>query len=113
MPVAVSAPARAFVGVARHLWVWINVSSVLWMMLCGVVLLGVSVFGMYWIGPAVLIVPFLLGALNACGVDPERWAAMAMSAVPFVLVSSVHMVLVLLFAVATIDRSAVMGYSGK
>lgn len=76
------------------------------MLLCALTLIGVSVLVTPWVGVGVLLAPFLLGALNVAGGDAAKWACMAMSAIPFVLVTSVHSVLVLLFAVATIDRSA-------
>lgn len=76
----------------------------MWMAFSALVLIGVSVFVTPWVGAVVLLAPFLLGALNVCGDTPTYWAWMALSAIPFVLVASVNSVLVLIFAVATLDR---------
>lgn len=83
---------------------WINVSSMVWMLLCATVLIGASMAVSPYLVVAVILTPFVVGGLNSAGGSLASWASLAVSAVPFVLVSAVHSVLVFLFAMATLDR---------
>lgn len=83
---------------------WINVSSMLWMLLCATVLIGASMAVSPYVVVAVVLTPFVVGGLNSAGGSLASWASFAVSAVPYVLVFAVHSVLVFLFAMATLDR---------
>lgn len=89
---------------------WINVSSMVWMLLCATVLIGASLAVSPYVVVAVILTPFVVGGLNSAGGSLASWASLAVSSVPFVLVSSVHSVLVFLFAMATLDR---LGQGGR
>lgn len=83
---------------------WINVTSVVWIMLCLAVLVGSAFAVTPLILVAVLILPVVLGGLNFANGSPSTWACLALSAIPYVLMTAVHSVLVLLYALATLDR---------
>lgn len=83
---------------------WINVSSVIWILFCAGVMAGVTIVMTPWIAVVVLVAPLVVGGLNVAGASASYWAYMAMAAVPFALMTAVHSVLVLLYAVATLDR---------
>lgn len=89
----------------RQLWMWINVSSVLWMLLCLAVMIGASITTIPYLAVAIVGACFVLAGLSAAGARLPTLGSLAVSALPFVLVTSVHAVLVFLFALATLDRS--------
>lgn len=73
-------------------------------MLCLVVLIGSTFAVTPLILVAVLILPVVLGGLNFANGSLSTWACLALSAIPYVLMTAVHSVLVLLYALATLDR---------
>lgn len=83
---------------------WINVSSVVWMVLCLAVLLGSGVAVSAYIPVGVFLIPLILGGLNLAGSSLPVWTSLTVSALPFVLLTAVHSVLVFLFALTTLDR---------
>lgn len=83
---------------------WFNVSSAIWMGFCAIVLIGVSAVATPWIAVVVLLAPLLLAGLNVAGASGTYWAYMAVATVPYALLTSVHSVLILLYAIATLDR---------
>lgn len=86
---------------------WINVTSVLWMALCLVALLGSGVAVSPYIPIVVVVVPIMWAGLNSpMGIEMlGTWCYLAVAAVPFVLLTAVNSVLVFLYAMATLDRS--------
>lgn len=74
------------------------------MLFCAIVLMGVSSVVTPWIAVVVLLAPVIVGGLNVAGFSLIYWAYLAVAAVPFALMTSVHSVLIFLFAVGTLDR---------
>ncbi|CAN0251919.1 unnamed protein product [Ascophyllum nodosum] len=89
----------------KQLWMWINVSSVLWMLLCLAVLVGSAFAVTPFIILAVFLVPLIVGGLNFARGSLSTWACLALSAIPYVLMTAVHSVLVLLYALCTLDST--------
>lgn len=87
-----------------QLWMWINITSVLWMALCLAVLVGSGVAVSPWVPVAVLVVPLVLAVLNSSKGMVVSFCYLTVAAVPFVLLTAVNSVLVFLYAMATLDR---------
>ncbi|CAB1114147.1 unnamed protein product [Ectocarpus sp. CCAP 1310/34] len=88
-----------------QLWMWINVTSVLWMLLCGGTLVG-SGFAVSPLIPVMLvIIPPVLAGLNTARGTIATWRYLCVAAVPFVLLTTVNSVLVFLYALATLDST--------
>ena len=85
---------------------WINVTSVLWMVLCLVALIGSGAAISLYIPIAVVVVPVVWAGLNSSMGMLGTWCYLAVAAVPFVLLTAVNSALVFLYAMATLDRSA-------
>eukprot|EP00752_Nemacystus_decipiens_P001489 g1463.t1 len=88
-----------------QLWMWINVTSVLWMLLCLVALLGSGVAVSPYIPIAVVVVPVVWAGLNSSMGMRGSWCYLAVASVPFVLLTTVNSVLVFLYAMATLDST--------
>ncbi|CAM9734345.1 unnamed protein product [Ectocarpus sp. 12 AP-2014] len=88
-----------------QLWMWINVTSVLWMLLCAGTLVG-SGFAVSPLIPVMIaIIPPVLAGLNTARGTIATWRYLCVAAVPFVLLTTVNSVLVLLYALATLDST--------
>ncbi|CAN0520320.1 unnamed protein product, partial [Ectocarpus sp. 12 AP-2014] len=88
-----------------QLWMWINVTSVLWMLLCAGTLIG-SGFAVSPLLPVMIaIIPPVLAGLNTARGTIATWCYLCVAAVPFVLLTTVNSVLVLLYALATLDST--------
>ncbi|CAN0526189.1 unnamed protein product, partial [Ectocarpus sp. 12 AP-2014] len=84
---------------------WINVTSVLWMLLCAGTLIG-SGFAVSPLLPVMIaIIPPVLAGLNTARGTIATWCYLCVAAVPFVLLTTVNSVLVLLYALATLDST--------
>lgn len=95
----------------RQLWMWINWTSVLWMAFCLAALIGTGVVVSPYLPLAVVVIPMVLAGLNSSRGICANWFHFAFAAVPFVLVTTVNSVLVLLYALASLDRSASLSIS--
>eukprot|EP00903_Cladosiphon_okamuranus_P012301 g11533.t1 len=86
----------------NQLWMWFNLTSVLWMVLCLVALIGSGVAVSPYIPIAVVAIPVVLAGLNS---SIGMLFTLAVAAVPFVLLTTVNSVLVFLYAMATLDST--------
>lgn len=81
-------------------------TSVLWMVLCLVALIGSAMAVSPYIPIAVVVVPVVWAGLNSSmGMHAlGTWCYLVVAAVPFVLLTAVNSVLVFLYSMATLDR---------
>ncbi|CAM9498935.1 unnamed protein product [Ectocarpus fasciculatus] len=88
-----------------QLWMWINVTSVLWMLLCVGTLIG-SGFAVSPLIPVMMaLIPPVMAGLNSSRGTLATWRYLFVAAVPYVMLTTVNSVLVLLYAVATLDST--------